>query len=45
MLSEAEDQNNKVADVTKKLCSEILPYHKGTEMILDKLEYVFGTCF
>ena len=30
MLAEAEDQTNKVTNVTKKLCSEILPDDKDT---------------
>ena len=40
MLAEAEYQTNKVTNVTKKLCSEILLDDKDNKIIFDKLECV-----
>ena len=37
MLCEAEDQTNKVTEVTEKLCSELMPDDRDTDLILDKL--------
>ena len=37
MLYEAEDQTNKVTEVTEKLCIELMPDDRDTDLILDKL--------
>lgn len=38
MLAEAQDQTNRVTEVTEKLFSDMLPDDKDTELCLDQLD-------